>query len=94
MVTNYESLLGRVTNGRLFDLDQEVDSSRLLRFGGEIEDSRERFNAAITGAVGFLNLARQVHQELERLYVPAMDFDRINEKYTEIKQRVLNYIAQ
>lgn len=91
MMTNYEQLLGRVPNGRLFDLEPEVDSGRLLRFGGEIEDARERFNTAISGAVGFINLAKQVHDELERLYIPAMDFARIDEKYAEIKQRILDY---
>jgi hypothetical protein len=93
MVANYEPVLGRVTNGRLFDLDQHVDPGRILRFGGEIDDSRERFNASITGAVGFINLAKQVHDELERLYIPAMDFARIDKKYVEIKQRILEYTA-
>jgi len=93
MVANYEPILGRVTTGRLFDLKHSVDRGRLLRFGGEIEDAQERFNAAISGAVGFINLAKQVHDELERFYIPAMDFDLVNNKYTEIKQRILKYVS-
>lgn len=93
MVVNYEPVLGKVSHGRLFDLDQEVDAGRIFRFGGEIEDSRERFHTAINGAVGFISLAKQAHDELEQLYVPAMDFNRLDQKYVEIKQRILKYIA-
>jgi len=94
MVTNHEQLLARVKNGRFFDLDPEVDKGRRLQFNGEIEDSRERFNTAISGAVGFLNLAKQLHDELEKFYVTAMDFERIENKYGEIKNRILQYIGQ
>ena len=76
-----------------FDLEPEVDRRRRLQFSGE-EDSRERFNNAISGAIGFLNLAKQLHDELEQFYIPAMDFERIDNKYGEIKKRILGYIGQ
>ena len=92
MVTNHEQLLARVSDGRFFDLEPEVDRGRRLQFNGEIDDSRERFNTAISGAVGFLNLAKQLHDELEQFYITAMDFERIEKKYGEIKNRILEYI--
>ena len=92
-VVNYETLLGQVSHGRLFDLDQEVNARKISRFDGEIMDSRERFNVAIDGAVGFINLAKQTHNELERLYVPAMNFQLIDQKYAEVKDRILEYIT-
>ncbi|MGI6513354.1 MAG: hypothetical protein GX052_04365 [Syntrophomonadaceae bacterium] len=94
MVTNHEQFLSRVRSGRFFDLEPEVDRRRRLQFSGEIEDSRERFNNAISGAIGFLNLAKQLHDELEQFYIPAMDFERIDNKYGEIKKRILGYIGQ
>jgi len=93
LVVNYEKLLSRASHGRLFDLNQEVDPARLLRFGSEIEDARERFNTALTAAVSFINLAKQIHDELEQFYIPTMDFGRINRKFDEIKERILAYIA-
>ena len=84
MVTNHEQFLSRVRSGRFFDLEPEVDRRRRLQFSGEIEDSRERFNNAISGAIGFLNLAKQLHDELEQFY-PVWTLS-IDNKYGEIRR--------
>jgi hypothetical protein len=74
---------------RFLDFDQFLDQS-VLDYGAKaVFESRERFDAGIRAAIAQIKTAKDYHDELESYYVPAMDFERIEEVRQELLQELL-----
>ncbi|MGE5403953.1 MAG: hypothetical protein ACM3PP_03340 [Candidatus Saccharibacteria bacterium] len=91
-VIDYDTIIEKMPNVKFFDLNQMADGTKLMRFTEDIEDVQERFNTALQGAVGYIDLAKRTHDLMETYYVPAMNFNLIDSKRQEIKERILGYI--
>jgi GTPase SAR1 family protein len=74
---------------RTVETAEFVSDSRLVPFLGEIETARVFYDEAFTTAVDHLHRAKEVHDELERHYVPHMDFAAIAAKRREVLGRLL-----
>jgi hypothetical protein len=74
---------------RFLDFDQFLDGSVLDAGAKVIFNSRERFEAGVRAAITQIKTAKEQHDELETYYVPAMDFDRIN----EVRQALLEELV-
>lgn len=92
ILINHEPMLSKMVTGRLYDLNQMVEKSKLLRFTSKLHDCTGRFSSAMQGAVSMIGKAKETHDEMEAYYIPAMDFEQINHKREELKQRILSYI--
>ncbi|MGE5422320.1 MAG: hypothetical protein ACM3QW_03580, partial [Ignavibacteriales bacterium] len=92
ILINHEPTLAKMINGRLYDLTQTVDKSKLLRFTSKIHDCTTRFSSALQGAVNMIGKAKETHDEMEAYYIPAMDFEQINIKREDLKKRILSYL--
>lgn len=73
---------------------QEIDtagfSAELARpLQDEKQFFREKYQGALSGAVAFLAKAKAAHDELERLYVPCIDFTGIEKLRLEILRRIV-----
>ncbi|NLV17024.1 MAG: hypothetical protein GXY50_07445 [Syntrophomonadaceae bacterium] len=93
LVVNFEKTLSKVAEGRIFDFNGEIDPGRIMRFSGEIEDAKERFNTSLLAAIGFINLAKQNHDQLEQYFIPAMNFTQVDQVYHTTRERILAYVA-
>ncbi|NLB18674.1 MAG: hypothetical protein GX825_08110 [Syntrophomonadaceae bacterium] len=93
LVVNFEKSLSKISEGRVFDFNEEADSGRIMRFSGEIEDAKERFNTSLIAAIGFINLAKQNHDQLEQCFIPAMNFTQVDQIYHTTRERILAYVA-
>lgn len=71
------------------DFDKSLDPLFLQSWKSEIDSCRERVNLALERALGNSMNAKKTHDQLETYYIPAMDFNAIEEKRLEILQRIL-----
>lgn len=74
---------------RFLDFDQFLDQSALDSGAKVIFSSRERFEAGIRAAIAQIKTAKDFHDELESYYVPAMDFERIEEVRQELLEELV-----
>ena len=73
------------------DLDYTKNSGILEIYRDEIDDAKARFNVLLDKAIAHLAQAMEVHDEIEKYYIEAMDFEGINKKHDEILKRILKY---
>ncbi|MCG0239942.1 MAG: PRK06851 family protein [Firmicutes bacterium] len=66
-----------------------LDPAVLNRYEPEIREARAAFRSAFDRAVRILRGARALHDELERCYVPHMDFARVEERGQQLLERIL-----
>ena len=88
-IIDYETAWPTRKFKRFLDFDQFLDQSVLDSRAKLIFSSRERFEAGIRAAVAQIKTAKDYHDELESFYVPAMDFDRIEEVRQELLAELL-----
>ncbi|MGE5506889.1 MAG: hypothetical protein ACM3RP_00135, partial [Chitinophagales bacterium] len=74
---------------RVVDTEEFLQSLRLLPFKGELETARAFYDEAMTTAIDHLHRAKEVHDELERHYVPHMDFRAIERRQSELLEHIL-----
>jgi len=61
------------------------------RYRKAADDARKRFTALLDKAVEYIARAKAVHDELEGYYIPAVDFEKIEQFRRQIVQRMLAY---
>lgn len=71
------------------NLDECINQNLLSKYTKEIAETKVRFWSSFNRAVKYLSRAKALHDDLETLYIPAMDFQAINSKRDETLQRVL-----
>jgi hypothetical protein len=58
------------------------------KYADEIEDVRARYSTKMKEAISYLSEAKNFHDQLEAIYVKAMDFDKINAIYLKIDKEI------
>ncbi len=89
-VVDYEKVLPSRKYKRFLDFDQFLDESVLNPYAKLVSSSRERFSTGIQEAMDFIKTAKTYHDELETHYIPAMDFEAIDELRKEVVESLLN----
>ena len=74
---------------RIIDTMQYVDTAVQESYLGERTRAREMYRAAFDQAVWFIAKAKRVHDAMEDLYVPNMDFSRIEERRLKVEAHIL-----
>lgn len=74
---------------RLLDLDEFADKSIIDPHARRIFYAHKRFDESLQGAVEFLRKAKQYHDELESLYIPAMDFPSLESTRQKLQQELM-----
>ncbi|NLO89201.1 MAG: hypothetical protein GX088_02580 [Clostridia bacterium] len=76
---------------RVINMLKFVNESCLRPFMADLEEARRRYQEAFTRAVTFINRAKKIHDEIERLYIPNMDFAAIDKLRKKILDKILSY---
>jgi GTPase SAR1 family protein len=79
---------------RVVDTAAFVDQSKLAAYAEDIKAAKAGFQAAIDREIYHLGMAKKIHDELEKHYVPYMDFDAIEERRKQTLNRILKLIAE
>lgn len=74
---------------RIIDTNTFVAAEVMADFQGERQAAREMYRLSFDRAVGFLAQAKRVHDEMERYYVPNMNFGGIDARRAEVLARIL-----
>jgi len=74
---------------RVIDLDQVLEARIPAAYQKDLEAAAEGLEAAIRRGVGFIARAKEIHDALEQLYVPGMDFASIDALRQEVTERIL-----
>lgn len=78
----------------VIDTGAFVDKARLGAFAADIEAAKAGFKAAIEREIYQLGMAKKNHDELERYYIPHMDFKAVEERRQQTLDRILQFIAE
>lgn len=79
---------------KLIDTMQYVDTSIQEAYLGERTRAREMYREAFGQAVWFIRKAKTIHDEMEKYYVPNMDFVKIEKRRQEVEDRILALAEQ
>lgn len=77
-IFNYISDLPTNKYRRILDFDQFANKDILTNYSSLIDDAQQRFHNNLNGAVELIKMAKTKHDELEGIYIPAIDFDAVN----------------
>lgn len=89
-IVDYEKVLPASKFKRFLDFDQFLDQSLLSPHAKVIAAARDRLNNGIQNSVAFISTAKKYHDELEKNYIPAMDFEAISALQKEISERLIS----
>lgn len=78
----------------VIDTADFVDQNRLQEFAGDIAAARAGYESAIAREIYQLGRAKQSHDELERFYIPHMDFAGVEERRQKTLARILELIGE
>ncbi len=70
-------------------LDERLTSLRRC----EIEYNRTQFDVLLDKAIDLIHSAKDLHDELEACYIPAMNFKGVQEKWERVMERIIGYIC-
>ncbi|MCF8011998.1 MAG: hypothetical protein K9L17_12545 [Clostridiales bacterium] len=71
-------------------VNKSIDKKYLF----EKNKARELYRVSMDQAIWFISQAKQKHDEMEKYYVPYMDFNAINSRREQIFQRILKLASQ
>lgn len=71
------------------NFDDYLNYRTIYEFTDDIEQAKERFHHLVDRAVGFISRAKATHGQIERYYVEAMDFERVDAKKNEVLEEIL-----
>lgn len=70
-------------------LDDMLDQQYINHFNNEISDTMQLFNDMMNRAYHYLNLAKDAHDKIEKYYIDAMDFDKLEIRRKKLMQIIL-----
>lgn len=76
----------------IVDMTQYADPAFLGANGGALEFDLKQFDVILGEAINTLRCAKEAHDEMEKFYIPNMDFEREHRKREEILERILAYV--
>lgn len=89
-VVDYEKMLPGSKFKRFLDFDQFLDQSVLSPHAKVMAAARHRLAAGIQESIAFISTAKKYHDELEKNYVPAMDFEAISKLQKDTVERLIS----
>lgn len=70
----------------------ELQNQNILnRNLSKTHDERENFYLLLNKGLDIISGAKELHDQLESYYIPAMNFDKVNEKYKKVLNEFLEY---
>ncbi|MBO8159288.1 PRK06851 family protein [Thermosyntropha sp.] len=92
-IFDYVSLLPNNKYKRLLDFDQFAKKALIDSYTKLIYSAQERVDTGIKEAIKFIKTAKKYHDELESFYIPAMNFEAIEELRQTTLEELLNSIS-
>lgn len=77
--------------GKQINMNDFQNKVLLNRNKSNIENSKETFYLLLNKGLNIISEAKALHDELEKHYIPNMNFDKVQEKTNEVINKILAY---
>ncbi len=81
-------------NDIVWDLDILIDNKKRKPFDEDLSLAEDSFWSVLNHSVGLILRAKKAHDEMEKYYIPSMDFEKIENVKKKILTRFLSYITE
>lgn len=85
------SRLSNIKHIKIYDLGDFLNYKALEYYSDDIAMAKGRYIKVIDAAVDQLHKTKEIHDELEKCYVPYMDFDMLGKKRDSLIEKMLSY---
>jgi hypothetical protein len=75
----------------IVDLDEYLDKTVLEKYAEALEYNESEFTALMNKAVETIGKAKLLHDQMEKYYIPNMDFDAVQRCREAALSRILSY---
>lgn len=76
----------------IISIEDIIDKNRLLDYQEAIEMDNAFFDKLIKAATAIMYSCKVLHEELESIYTPAVDFDGVNEERERVLKEIKKYV--
>ncbi|WP_054694575.1 PRK06851 family protein [Syntrophomonas palmitatica] len=83
-LVDYETAISGRKIKRMLDFDALLSKEMIDTYAHNISSAQERYETAVRDAVSHIHNAKELHDELESYYTPAMDLDAIEQMRQEL----------
>lgn len=77
--------------GSQIQMDDFLNKGLLDKNSDELQGDKEIFYSLLDNGLKIITKAKSLHDELEKCYIPNMDFDKVESKFNEIITKLLKY---
>ncbi|MDP4108911.1 MAG: hypothetical protein Q8878_02670 [Bacillota bacterium] len=89
-ITTNDSLPLESDPDRHIRLDAYIDHDRYLDEREKLRHWKKTFHTLLDNAIDSLHASKQLHDDLEKFYVPAMDFNKVNSLFDTLCPAILS----
>ena len=76
----------------VIDTSDYLNFKELDRFKNDMKEASSRYLSALERGIAYIARAKATHDELEKYYVPNMDFTKIENCRDKLIERILTYV--
>lgn len=87
-IIDYEASLEKPKYRRMLDFDNFLNKPHLDQFAKNISQCYDNLEAGIKDAVYSIKAAKRIHDELESIYIPTMNFAAIEVLYQQLQEEL------
>ncbi|QGU96151.1 ATPase [Clostridium bovifaecis] len=77
--------------GNQINMEDFLNKKLLDKSSEEIQDAKDTFYLLLNKGLAVIAKAKALHDELERFYIPNMDFGKVEDKFNDIITKLLKY---
>ncbi|HAR87362.1 MAG TPA: ATPase, partial [Clostridium sp.] len=78
-------------HGEEYDMDSLLDANYIEKKQDDIDDISSLFYILLQKGLDCIKIAKDLHDELEEFYVPNMDFNKADQIYEEVLNKIQGY---
>lgn len=77
--------------GNQINMEDFLNKKLLDKSSEEIQEAKDTFYLLLDKGLAVISKAKALHDELEKCYIPNMDFDKVEDKFNDIITKLLKY---
>lgn len=89
---NYHSI--KVDSEKIIDMNKYVDKIVLAQYENVLQYDLQMFEQLLTKTTDTIKEAKELHDEMEKMYIPYMNFDGVGDCRKKIIKRILEYAKE
>lgn len=80
--------------GNQINMEDFANNSALAKFKNQVEEDKVFFYDLVTKGLNIISTAKKLHDDMEVFYIANMDFDKVNDKVSYVKEKFEKYAEE